>query len=280
MFLSLASGRGVRAVCLSEGGLVERMNAGRTVVDTSTVTSALARRGVDFCDTPVARMRLAAIDGTLINVMGGDAALVERLRTVLAHVVSAMTHYGHVGSGQVVKILNNMNLFQNVRALAEGLAIARRQGVASETFLEVLGRSSGDGFPLRNHGMKAIVTEFSPEGAFAGTYAFKDLDCALEPTAVADIDAAGADLVKGLFEEAVESGLGERYHPVTATLIDRRQTTCGQSFFGEAGDTLLNSVRDELSVLRFGRVPGSRAHAREFLPPQAQLPWPESTSSP
>lgn len=191
MFLSLASGRGVRAVCLSEGGLVERMNAGRTVVDTSTVPSALARRGVDFCDTPVARMRLAAIDGTLINMMGGDAALVERLHKLLAHVVCDVTHCGHVGSGQVVKILNNMNLFQNVRAVAEGLAIARRQGVASETSLEVLGRSSGDGFPLRNHGMKAILTERYREGAFPATYALKVLDCALEPAAVADIDAAG-----------------------------------------------------------------------------------------
>ena len=132
------------------------MNAGRTVVDTSTVPSALARRGVDFCDTLVARMRLAAIDGTLINMMGGDAALVERLYKLLAHVVCDVTHCGHVGSGQAVKILNNMNLFQNVRALAEGLAIAGRQGVAPETSLEVLGRSSGDGFRLRNRGMKAI----------------------------------------------------------------------------------------------------------------------------
>ena len=118
-----------------------------------------------------------------------------------------------------------MNLFQNVRALVEGLAIARRQGVAPETFPEVLGRSSGDGFPLRNHGMKAILTERYREGAFPGTYAFKDLDCALEPAAVADIDAASADLVKGLFDEAVESGLGERYYPSITPLINHRQTT-------------------------------------------------------
>ena len=233
VFLSLPSGREVRSVCLGDGGLIERMSVGRTVVDASTAPPALARelgnafgrRGIDFSDAPVARTRQAAIDGTLSIMVGGDAALVERLRPVLAHIASDVTHCGPVGSGQAVKILNNMILFQNVRAIAEGLAIARRQGVAPETFLEAVSRSSGDSFALRNHGMKAILAEHYPEGAFPVTYAMKDLDYALELAAEADIDAAGADLVKALFDEAVESELGECYHPVIATLVDRKQST-------------------------------------------------------
>ena len=233
VFLSLPSGREVRAVCLGDGGLIERMSAGRTVVDASTVPPALARdlddafgrRGIAFRDAPVARTRQAAIEATLSIMVGGDTALVERLRPVLAHVASDVTHCGPVGSGQAVKILNNMILFQNVRAVAEGLAIARRQGVAPETFLEAVGRSSGDSFALRNHGMKAILAEHYPEGAFPVTYAMKDLNYALELATEANVNAAGADLVKALFDEAVESGLGERYHPVIATLIDRKQPT-------------------------------------------------------
>ena len=233
VFLSLPSGREVRSVCLGDGGLVEWLDAGCTVVDASTAPPALARelagafggRGIAFADAPVARTRQAAIDGTLSVMVGGDAALVQRLRPLLTHIASDVTHCGPVGSGQAVKILNNMILFQNVRALAEGLAVARRQGVAPETFLEAVGRSSGDSFALRNHGMKAILAEHYPEGAFPVTYAMKDLDYALELAAEADIDAAGADLVKALFNEAVESGLGECYHPVIATLIDREQST-------------------------------------------------------
>ena len=233
VFLSLPSGREVRSVCLGDGGLIERMDAGRTVVDASTASPALARelhdafgqRGIAFCDAPVARTRQAAIDGTLSIMVGGNAVLVERLRPVLAHIASDVTHCGPVGSGQAVKILNNMILFQNVRAIAEGLAIARRQGVAPETFLEAVGRSSGDSFALRNHGMKAILAEHYPEGAFPVTYAMKDLNYALELATEADVNAAGADLVKALFDEAVESGLGEHYHPVIATLIDRKQST-------------------------------------------------------
>ena len=231
VFLSLPSGREVRAVCLGEGGLIAHLPPGRTVIDTSTAPPALAReiagafaaRGAAFADAPVARTRQAAVEGTLSIMVGGEAALVEGLRPLLDHMASDVTHCGPVGSGQAVKILNNMILFQNVRALAEGLAIARRQGIAPETFLEAVSRSSGDSFALRSHGMKAILAESFPEDAFPVTYAMKDLDYALELAAEAGIEAEGAALVRTLFVEAVESGLGARYHPVIATLIDRKQ---------------------------------------------------------
>ncbi|MDD9991050.1 MAG: NAD(P)-dependent oxidoreductase [Rhodospirillales bacterium] len=233
IFLSLPSGREVRTVCLGNGGLIEHAGAGRSVVDTSTAPPALARelegafaaRGTAFADAPIARTRQAATDGTLSIMVGGDAALVERLRPLLAHIAQDVTHCGPVGSGQAVKILNNMILFQNVRALAEGLAIARRQGIEPQTFMEAVGRSSGDSFALQNHGMKAMLEGRFPEGAFPVTYALKDLDYAFELAAESGIDAEGAALVKALFTEAIECGLGARYHPVIATLIDRTRLT-------------------------------------------------------
>lgn len=87
-----------------------------------------------------------------------------------------------------------------------------------------MSRSSGDSFALRSHGMKAMLPDHYPEGAFPVTYATKDLDYALELAAEAGVDAAGAALVKALFDEAVECGLDARYHPVIATLIDRQRT--------------------------------------------------------
>ena len=51
----------------------------------------------------------------------------------------------------------------------------------------------------------------------------KDLDYALELAADAGIDAEGAESVRALFAEAIENGLGARYHPVIATLIDRQR---------------------------------------------------------
>ena len=171
IFLSLPSGREVRAVCLGDGGLIEHLPAGRTVVDTSTAPPALAReiegafaaRGIAFADAPVARTRQAAIDGTLSIMVGGDEALVARLRPLLGYIAQDVTHCGPVGSGQAVKILNNMILFQNVRALAEGLAIARRQGIEPATF-------PGGGGPKLGGQLRAAQSrhEGDPRGALPG----------------------------------------------------------------------------------------------------------------
>ena len=86
-------------------------------------------------------------------------------------------------------------------------------------------RSSSDSFALHSHGMKAMLPDHCPEGGFPVNYAMKDLVYALKLAAEAGIDAAGAVLVKALFDEAIEGGLGECYHPVIATLIDREQST-------------------------------------------------------
>lgn len=88
-----------------------------------------------------------------------------------------------------------------------------------------MGRSSSDSSALRNHGVKAILPDHYPERGFPVTYAMEGRTNALGRAAEADIDTAGANLVKALFDEAVKNGLGERYHPVIATLIDREQST-------------------------------------------------------
>jgi len=63
VFVCLPGEPEVRAVCLGAGGVMGRLDAGRTLVDMSTVPVALARelgaaaraRGVSFADAPVAR---------------------------------------------------------------------------------------------------------------------------------------------------------------------------------------------------------------------------------
>ena len=65
-------------------------------------------------------------------------------------------------AGQVVKLMNNMVLFQNVHALAEALAIGRRAGVDGAVLFDCLTKGSGDSFALRDHGMKAMLPRRLP----------------------------------------------------------------------------------------------------------------------
>lgn len=227
IFLSLPSGEVVRQVCEGPGGLLGVIRAGQTVVDLSTspvdVTRDLAARfaehGADFIDAPVARTRAAAEAGTLAIMVGAELDGFERVKPLLATFASDIIHCGPVGCGQVVKILNNMVLFETVVALAEAKAIGERSGVDPVLLFDALSKGSADSFALRNHGMKSILPNQFPERAFSVAYARKDLAYALRLAEQTGIDARGAANVDQWFRKAIESGLGEQYHPVVSRLI-------------------------------------------------------------
>ena len=167
ILLSLPDGNAVQAV-LAE--IEPLLRPGQIVVDTSTspvamtrdIGARLAARGIAYADAPIARTREAAARGELSIMVGAEDAVFAHIRAVLETMGTDVTHCGPVGSGQVVKILNNMLLFQNVCALAEALAVGRRNGVSPEILLSTVAKGSGDSFALRNHGMKAMVPNNYP----------------------------------------------------------------------------------------------------------------------
>jgi 3-hydroxyisobutyrate dehydrogenase-like beta-hydroxyacid dehydrogenase len=225
ILLSLPDGKAVQAVIAA---LEPGLSAGQCVVDTSTssvaVTRAigerLAARGIGFADAPVARTREAAASGKLSIMVGATDAIFAHVRPVLETMGSDVTHCGPVGCGQVVKILNNMLVFQNTAALAEAIALGRRNGVPADVLLPAMALGSGDSFALRNHGMKSMLPKIFPERAFSTRYAMKDLSYALEMAEAAGIDVPGAQLTMQRLREAERQGHGEEYHPVVLHVID------------------------------------------------------------
>lgn len=228
ILLSLPGGKEVEQICLGPGGLVEKAKLGWTVIDLSTAPVSLARRlyaefegkASAFADAPVARTRQAAIDGTLSIMVGGTPECFARIEPLLRHMASEVTYCGDAGSGQAVKILNNMILFQTGVALAEALTIARVHGVDGKVLFETLTKGSADSFALRNHGMKAMLPGIFPERAFSSEYALKDLSYAIQMAEEKGVPALGADVVRELMERAVELGHGKEYWPVLIKAIE------------------------------------------------------------
>jgi len=228
VLLSLPAGQQVREICLEQGGLITYLKEGQCVIDTGTSPPGLARElhvafgkiGVAFADAPVARTRQAAIDGTLSIMVGAEEDVFARIHPILDCMASDVSHCGEPGAGQIVKILNNMMLFQNCAAIAEALAIVRRTGLDETLFVETVSKSSGDSFALRNHAKKAMLPRTYPEGAFSAHYALKDLAYALDLAAAENVEAKGGELARERLEQAVADGLGECYHPVVREIID------------------------------------------------------------
>jgi len=225
ILLSLPDGKAVGSVIAA---LEPHLAAGQCVADTSTapvaltreIGSRLAARGIGYADAPVARTREAAARGELSIMVGATGAVFGHIRPVLETMGTDVTHCGPIGCGQVVKILNNMLVFQHTAALAEAIAIGRRNGVPPEVLLPTMAMGSGDSFVLRNHGMKSMLPRDFPERAFSTRYAIKDLSYALEMAAAAGLAVPGAELAMQRLRQSEQAGNGAAYHPAVLRLID------------------------------------------------------------
>ncbi len=228
VFLSLPSGEVVAKICEQSDGLLTNCRSGQIIVDLSTSPVELTRelyakfkaKGVLLIDAPVARTRAAAEAGTLSIMVGAQEAEFAHIKPFLSTFATEITLCGPVGCGQVVKILNNMVLFETVAALSEARAIAKKAGVDPKKLFETLALGSADSFALRNHGLKAMIPGDFPERAFSVEYAAKDLRYALDLAEQTDVDAAGARNVRRLFELSVAKGDGDLYHPVISRVVE------------------------------------------------------------
>lgn len=229
LFLSLPGGPQVEAVVSGPGGVLDNGRDGLLLVDMSTAPVSLTRglaidlatKGIEYADAPVARTRQAAEDGTLSIMVGASDEVFIRLNPILSHAATDVTHCGPVGCGQVVKILNNMVLFETVVALSEALALGKGAGIDTNLLFDTFTKSSADSFALRNHGIKSMLPDTFPNQAFPTNYALKDVSYALDLAEMTNIHAPGAELAKKRMEIARDAGFEDAYFPVLSRVVGK-----------------------------------------------------------
>lgn len=172
VLLSLPSDEALEAATIGDGGVVEGVDAGDVLVDTSTVSpmaservaDAVASAGADFLDAPVSGGARNAETGDLTVLVGGDEGVLDRVRPVLDAVARTVHYVGPSGTGVTLKVINNYLFALNQVVLAEGVALARAAGIDDETFTETVADSSGASYALdRNMARFVIPDEFESE---------------------------------------------------------------------------------------------------------------------
>ena len=225
IFLSLPSGVQLEQVCHD---LNPYMRAGQTIVDTTTAPVALTKSlaaefkamGVDYADAPIARTRQAAREGTLAVMVGAKSSVFRRIEPLIGCYANDISLCGDVGSGQIVKILNNMIVAETVNAIGEALTIGRRAGLDDALLLDTLSKGSADSFVLRNHGVKAMLPGLFPLRAFSINYMIKDMKYAIDLAEETGVDVKGARTTNAVLEEGASGPLAEAYWPAMLAVID------------------------------------------------------------
>jgi 3-hydroxyisobutyrate dehydrogenase-like beta-hydroxyacid dehydrogenase len=142
----LADPAALKAVAEGPDGLVAGLSSGKIWLDFSTVTPVASRRaaelarekGADFCDVPVAGSVKPAADGTLKLLAGGDEAVLARAKKVLDAVSVETLHFGGVGQGSAMKLVNNLTFGVALATFGEAVRLAARLGLPEQRVTEWL----------------------------------------------------------------------------------------------------------------------------------------------
>ncbi len=192
-------------------GVIDHAATGALVIDFSTigpvaarsVGSDLAARGLRFLDAPVSGGDVGARAGTLTVMVGGEPSDFEEARPLLEVVGSNVHHCGPLGSGQAVKLCNQILAALHMTALTEALRLAETLGVDPALVVQVCKSGAAGSWALEKLGPRVIAKDFAP--GFMIKHLIKDLGLIRQSNdAGKGPPLAGTELASYLFEAVAE----------------------------------------------------------------------------
>lgn len=168
VFTMITASADVEQVALGEAGLMDGMAAGSVLIDCSTIAPDVARRiagqlgerGIAMLDAPVSGGAQGAIDASLAIMVGGEAAVLDRVRPLLDCLGQRIVHIGPNGAGQVAKACNQMIMVAAIEAVAEAMHLAKASGVDCGKVKQVLSGGSAASRVLDVMGQRMVDRQF------------------------------------------------------------------------------------------------------------------------
>lgn len=225
--LSLNSADIVEQMVFGEGGVAHGAGGRALLVDMSSIdprsTAQFARRlraerGVGWVDAPLSGGAPAALRGELTLMLGGDAEDIARAEPLLSKLSARRTHFGPPGSGQTVKLVNQLLVAQAFLAVAEATRFAESQGVDPARIPAALAGGRADSRVLQEFMAKMGRRDYSPTGRLANMV--KDLDAVERAADAAGLGLRVTRLVNALHRRLVEAGHGEEDNAALMRLFD------------------------------------------------------------
>ena len=202
----LADGACTRAVLLEQAGAAL---TGRLLLQVATIApqesqelaAALAALGADYLETPVLGSRPEALAGSLQLMVGGEAALLERARPVLAAIGGSPHHLGPVGAALSTKLALNQLIASLTHSFSLSLHLVQRAGVEVEAFMAIL-RASALYAPTFDKKLAKELADDYANPNFPTAHLRKDLALFLEAGREHGLSTEGLEGLAALLERA------------------------------------------------------------------------------
>ncbi len=185
-FSMVTNSAALSAIANGQDGLLAGLQAGKILVDISTVSPAVSRamavkvreKGADMLDSPVSGSVITLQEGNLSVMVGGRPKTFEKVKSILQDIGPKVTHVGDNGLALALKIASNLSLAVQMLAFSEGVLLAEKSGVARDVAVDVLTHSAIASPMVKYRG--PFVLELPAEAWFDVNMMQKDMLLALE----------------------------------------------------------------------------------------------------
>ncbi|MBT3569541.1 MAG: NAD(P)-dependent oxidoreductase [Opitutae bacterium] len=204
----------VEEIFFGERGILSTAKNGSVVVDMTTSEPSLAERiyetakekEVSSLDAPVSGGDLGARNATLSMMVGGDEESFRQTKPLLEVMGENISWFGPAGSGQRVKMSNQILIATTMIGTVESLLYAVRSGLKPNAVIDLIGSGAAGCWSINNLGRRIVKGDYAP--GFFIKHFVKDMSIALQDAERLGLKLPGLSLAKEFYDQAVEAGQG------------------------------------------------------------------------
>ena len=218
----LPGGKEIEELYLTEQKLLSVLKKGTLIIDCTTsdpdvslkIAGEARAKSLRMLDAPVSGGTAGATNGTLTFIVGGDELDFKEASVYFSAMGKNIFHAGKQGSGQAVKVCNNMLLAIHMIGTSEALALGQKMGLDAEVLSEIMKSSSGNNWSLEKYNpcsgvMDKVPSSLDYKAGFSVKLMLKDLGLAVasakSKNQKLELGERAYELYKQHFEEGFEA---------------------------------------------------------------------------
>ncbi|MSR40912.1 MAG: NAD(P)-dependent oxidoreductase [Phycisphaerales bacterium] len=186
------------------------------LIDMSTSEPAFARRvdaaarvrGAHALDAPVSGGDVGARNASLSIMIGGDAAVSDRMQPLFAKLGKNIVRQGDSGAGQMTKLVNQVCVAMNTLGMCEGIVLAQRAGLDAQAMLDCISGGAASSWSLTNLAPRILRGDLDP--GFFILHLAKDLRLARAAAQELGLDLVMVERASKCYEDLVAAGFGKK----------------------------------------------------------------------
>ena len=205
----------VEEVYFGEAGILKSAAPGTVVIDMTTTSPELSKRiyeeakkyAIPALDAPVSGGDTGARAGTLAIMAGGDELVFERSKPIFQAMGEKICYAGKAGSGQHMKMANQIAIAGAVSGVSEAVAYAYSAGLDLEKTLDTISTGAAGSWQMSYNGPKMLKGDFTP--GFFLKHFVKDMSIASQEAERMDIDLPVLNTVLSMYQYLESEGYGD-----------------------------------------------------------------------